>query len=340
MDGQSGQVDPQPVPAVPEVGATGPARPVRVWLPEPPEVYPGLPDGVRIDVYDGTAAPPASIDEVAFYVPPYMAGPHTVELITSMGSLEVVQTLTAGVNNVRPYVREGVVLCNARGVHDASTAELGVALIVASLRGIPDFVRAQEQRQWLVERRQSLADKKVLVIGAGSIGRALERRLVPFECDVTLVGRTPRPAGNGGRASGEGGAVVGIDRLAELLPDADVVVLLVPMTDETRGMVDAKFLAQMKDGALLVNIARGPIVQSDALLAELESGRLTAALDVTDPEPLPAGHPLWNAPGLLLSPHVGGNSSAFVPRGRRLVSEQLCRFVAGDPLVNVVTGSY
>ena len=313
-----------------EAGASGVSatRPVRVWLPEPPEVYEGLPGGLAIDVYDGASRPPETLDQVEFYVPPYMAGLHTIELIPAMTHLRVVQTLTAGVENVRPYVRDGVLLCNARGVHDASTAELGVALILASLRGIPSFVRAQEQRRWAAERLQSLADKRVLILGAGSIGRALERRLLPFECEVTLVARTARDD------------VQGMDRLPELLPAADVVVLLLPMTDETRGLVDAKFLAQMRDGALLVNIARGPIVQADALVAELSSGRLLAALDVTDPEPLPATHPLWSVPGLLLSPHVGGNTSAFVPRGRRLVSEQLRRYVAGEPLVNVVTGAY
>ncbi|MEQ4204582.1 2-hydroxyacid dehydrogenase [Actinopolymorpha sp. B17G11] len=302
--------------------------PARVWLPEPPAVYSGLPDGLVIDVYDGSAEPPESLAGVTFYVPPYMAGPHTVELVASMPALEVVQTLTAGVENVRPHLGEGVTLCNARGVHDASTAELGVALILASLRGIPEFVHAQTEHRWADGRRQALADKRVVVLGAGSIGQALARRLAPFECEVTLVGRTAR------------GGVAGAAQLADLLPAADVVVLLVPMTDETRGMVDAKFLAQLKDGALLVNIARGPIVQSDALLAELSSGRLRAAVDVTDPEPLPATDPLWDAPGLLLSPHVGGNTSAFVPRGRALVSAQLRRYVAGEPLANVVTGSY
>jgi phosphoglycerate dehydrogenase-like enzyme len=301
---------------------------VRVWLPEPAAVYPGLPDGLTIDVYDGSAAPPESLADVKFYVPPYMAGPHTVELVADMPALEVVQTLTAGVENVRPYVREGVTLCNARGVHDASTAELGVALILSSLRGIPEFVRAKADHRWADGRRESLADKRVLVVGAGSIGQALARRLAPFECEVTLVGRTARDA------------VAGIDQLADLLPAADVVVLLVPVTDETRGIVDAKFLARMKDGALLVNIARGPIVQADALLSELSSGRLRAALDVTDPEPLPPDDPLWDAPGLLVSPHVGGNTSAFVPRGRALVSAQLRRYVAGEPLVNVMTGAY
>ncbi len=301
---------------------------MRVWLPEPPEVYPDLPGGLAVDIYDGDSEPPASIDEVRFYVPPYMAGLHTVELIASMPALEVVQTLTAGVDNVRPYVRSGVLLCNARGVHDASTAELGVALILASLRGFPNFVRAQDERRWADGRREALADKRVLVLGAGSIGQALARRLEPFECETTLVARSARAG------------VQAMDRLPELLPEADVVVLLLPMTDETRGLVDAKFLAQLEPGALLVNIARGPIVQTDALVAELESGRIRAALDVTDPEPLPADSPLWSAPGLLLSPHVGGNTSAFVPRGRALVAAQLRRYVAGEPLVNVVTGAY
>lgn len=311
----------------PHVGS-GTGQTVRVWLPEPPEVYDGLPDGLTIDLYDGNSRPPASLDQVEFYVAPYLGAPHTVELIRSMPALKVVQTLTAGVENVMPYLPKGVTLCNARGVHDASTAELAVGLILASLRGIDDFVRAQDAGRWAAGRREALADKRVLVLGAGSIGRALERRLTPFECEVTLVARTARDG------------VAGIDQLPELLPEADVVVLLVPLTDETRGLVDAKFLAQMKDRALLVNVARGQVVDTEALMAELSGRRLRAALDVTDPEPLPEGHPLWSAPGVLISPHVGGNTSAFVPRGRRLVSAQLRRYVAGEPLANVVTGGY
>jgi phosphoglycerate dehydrogenase-like enzyme len=306
----------------------GAGRAVRVWLPEPPEVYDGLPDGLTIDVYDGTGEPPASLGEVEFYVTPYLGPRHTVELIRSMPALKVVQTLTAGVEHVTPYLPDGVTLCNARGVHDASTAELAVGLILASLRGIPDFVRAQDAGEWVGGRREALADKRVLILGAGSIAQALRRRLTPFECDVTCVARTARDG------------VAGVDQLPELLPQADVVVLLVPLTDETRGLVDAKFLAQMKDGALLVNVARGQVVDTEALVAELASGRLRAALDVTDPEPLPKGHPLWSAPGVLISPHVGGNTSAFLPRGRRLVSAQLRRYVAGEPLANVVAGAY
>jgi phosphoglycerate dehydrogenase-like enzyme len=303
----------------------------RVWLPEPPTVYTGLPGGIAVDVYDGDSEPPASVSEVEFYVPPYMSGVHTLEVLGRMPRLRVVQTLTAGVENVKPYLPEGVLLCNARGVHDASTAELGVGLILAALRGFPDFVRSQDRSEWrLNDRRQSLADKQVLIVGYGSIGEALERRLLPFECSVVRVARSARP----------GADVHGVDELPELLPQADVVVMLLPNTTETKGMVDAKFLASMRDGALFVNIARGPIVDTDALVTELGRRRILAALDVTDPEPLPAEHPLWTAPGVFISPHVGGNTSAFVPRGRRLVAEQLSRYVAGEPLVNIVTGAY
>jgi phosphoglycerate dehydrogenase-like enzyme len=165
----------------------------------------------------------------------------------------------------------------------------------------------------------------VLIIGYGDIGAAIERRLLPFEVDVVKVARTAR---DGVHAMGE---------LPALLPDADVVVLVVPLTDETRRLVDATFLATMKDGALLVNVARGGVVDTDALVAELATRRITAALDVTDPEPPPPGHPLWTAPGLLLSPHVGGPTSAFAPRARALVREQLTLFAEGRPLRNVVS---
>ncbi|MGH3434523.1 MAG: NAD(P)-dependent oxidoreductase, partial [Thermocrispum sp.] len=214
------------------------------------------------------------------------------------------------------------------GVHDASAAELALTLTLASLRAVPQFFRAQERGEWAFEHRPSLADRTVLIVGYGDIGAAIERRLAPFECDVLRVARTARDG------------VAGLDALPALLPHADVVILVVPMTADTHGMVDAGFLAAMKDGALLVNVARGPVVQTDALLAELTSGRLLAAVDVTDPEPLPAGHPLWSAPGLLISPHVGGATSAMWPRAFDLVRRQLGRFAAGDDLANVVRGEY
>jgi phosphoglycerate dehydrogenase-like enzyme len=245
-----------------------------------------------------------------------------------MSSLKVVQTMTAGVEHVRPHVPDGVLLCNGRGIHDASTAELAMTLMLASLRGVPGFVRAQDAGVWMPGTRPALADSTVLIVGYGAIGEALERRLAGFEVEVVRVARSARDG------------VHGYDELAGLLPGADVVVLVVPLTDLTRGLVDETFLGRMKDGALLVNVARGAVVDTDALVAALRSGRICAAVDVTDPEPLPADHPLWGAPNLLVTPHVGGASTAMEPRAYQLVREQLARFAAGHPLVNVMTGDY
>lgn len=303
---------------------------LRVWVPfaDWVERVSSAADGVEVDVYDGAGEPPGSIGAVELYVLPYMVGPGPARLMSAMPSLRVAQTLTAGVDDVRPLVPAGVTLCNARGVHDASTAELAVALMLASLRGIPDFVRNAEHGRWDGNRRDSLADRTVLIVGYGSVGEAVERRLAGFECDVRRVARSARDG------------VEPFAALPELLPRADVVVLTVPMTDETRGMVDARFLARMRDGALLVNVARGPVVRTDDLLAEVTTGRLRAALDVTDPEPLPPDHPLWSSPGVLVSPHVGGNTTAFRPRALRLVVDQVRRYAAGEPLANVIAADY
>jgi len=299
-----------------------------VWLPFEPALLGDPPAGLRYEVVDPTRDVPASVGDVRFYVPPYMVGPRVAEVLAQMSSLEVVQTLTAGVDNVRAQVPEGVTLCNGRGIHDTSTAELALTLILASLRGIPDWVRAQDRHEWKPGWRPALADKRVLLVGYGAIGEAIERRLLPFEVEVTRVARSAR----------EG--VHAIDELPRLLPDADVVVLVVPLTDETRGLVDADFLAAMPDGALLVNVSRGLVVDNQPLLAELTSGRLRAAVDVVDPEPVPEDHPFWDAPGLLVSPHVGGASSAMWPRAHRLVRDQLHRYAAGEELVNVMSGDY
>jgi phosphoglycerate dehydrogenase-like enzyme len=299
-----------------------------VWLPFEPALLGDPPAGLRYEVVDPTRHVPDSVGDVRFYVPPYMVGPKVSEVLARMSSLEVVQTLTAGVDNVRAQVPEGVTLCNGRGIHDTSTAELALTLILASLRGIPDWVRAQDRHEWKPGWRPALADKRVLLVGYGAIGEAIERRLLPFEVEVTRVARSARDG------------VHAIDELPRLLPTADVVVLVVPLTDSTRGLVDAAFLAAMPDGALLVNVARGPVVDNDALVAELTSGRLRAAVDVVDPEPVPADHPFWDAPGLLVSPHVGGASSAMWPRAHRLVRDQLHRYAAGEELVNVMSGDY
>lgn len=299
-----------------------------VWLPFDPAELGDPPDTLRYEVVDPTEQVPDTVGEVRFYVPPYQVGSRVGEVLPRMTGLEVVQTLTAGVDNLRGLVPPGVTLCNGRGIHDTSTAELALTLILSSLRGIPDFVRAQDRHEWAPGWRPALADKQVLIVGYGAIGQAIEARLLAFEVDVTKVARTAR------------GDVRGIDELPALLPDADVVVLVVPLTDATRGLVDAGFLAAMKDGALLVNVARGAVVDTSAILAALDSGRIRAALDVTDPEPLPEDHPLWDAPGLLIAPHVGGASSAMWPRAHRLVRDQLHRYAAGEPLENVMAGDY
>jgi len=274
------------------------------------------------------AHPPLPIvtrpEDVVFYVPRYMGPTEDLALMSVMPHLKVVQLLTAGFDTALGHLPPGVTLCNAGGVHDASTAELAVGLILSSLRGIDDFVRTMPSGGWLHAKREALADKRVLIIGAGGVAQALRSRLSPFEVDVELVGRTARPGVHAAAA------------LPDLLGRADVVVLAVPLDDSTRGLVDTPFLARMRVGALLVNIARGPVVDTDALVAAVASGRIRAALDVTEPEPLPPGHPLWTLPGVLISPHVGGNTTAFLPRARRLVADQLVRFVEGRPLQSVV----
>jgi phosphoglycerate dehydrogenase-like enzyme len=298
----------------------------------PPYILDGLAEQLRGDslAWDsGQPEPPPSVlAEVEIFVPPYTAASSDLALMSRMPALGLVQTLTAGVDNVVEHLPPGVRLCNAAGVHDASTAELAVGLAIASLRHLDDFARAMPDGQWRYARHEALADKRVLIVGFGSIGRAIARRLEGFECEVLAVARAARVV--------DGVAVHRADDLPALLPTADVVILIVPLTDQTRGMVDADFLARMRDGALLVNVARGPIVVTEALRAECASGRLRAALDVTDPEPLPPEHALWRTPNVLISPHVGGNTSAFVPRARRLVADQLARWQTGQPLRNVV----
>ncbi|BCL23172.1 2-hydroxyacid dehydrogenase [Streptomyces tuirus] len=304
-----------------------------VWLPIPPDEIEGLPEGPDYRFWNGAEEFPADPADCAFYVVPYMKpSPLCVRPLGRMSNVQVVQTLSAGIDHVEPGLGQlpaGVRLCNARGVHEASTGELTLALILASLRGIPDFVRAQDRGEWLGGFRPALADKNVLIVGYGSIGEAIEDRLVPFE--VARVARVARSERTTAR-----GLVHPLTELPALLPEADVVILSTPLNDTTRGLAGADFLSRMKDGALLVNVARGPVVDTKALLAELETGRITAALDVTDPEPLAREHPLWRAPGVLISPHAGGPTSAFLPRAERLLVDQLNRYVNREPLRNVI----
>lgn len=285
-----------------------------------------LPNVVELDE-KGTLAE-ADLARAAFYVRAYYAAPREGELIARMPRLQVVQTLTAGVDDVLPFVRDGVTLCNAAGVHDASTAELAVGLMIAMQRGLHEYRDRQHEGRWQHEFRPALADSRVLIVGAGHIAGAIARRLAPFEVQVDRVARTARVD--------ELGTVHAMSALDELLPQADIVSLIVPLTEQTQGLVDARFIARMKPGALLVNTARGKVVDTDALIAALEAGRIRAALDVTDPEPLPEGHRLWSAPNCLITPHIGGDTAAFLPRAKALVADQVGRWLHAEPLRNVI----
>jgi phosphoglycerate dehydrogenase-like enzyme len=295
-----------------------------VWLPDPPEAFGGLPDGMVADVWTGGEPLPATRDEVEFIVLPMRVAPETLKKVTALPNLKVVQLTSAGAERVIPYIPDRVTLANARGAHDAATAEWTVGVIVAHLRNFPRFVRSQEEGRWDFAVSESVAGMHVLIVGYGSIGGAVERRLAGWEVTVERLARTARPG------------VLGIEDLPDALPAADVVVILLPVTRETTHLVNADFLARMKDGALLVNAARGAIVDTDALVKELSTGRIKAALDVTEPEPLPPGHPLWTAPGLLLTPHVGGAIKQATERAYAVVRAQLARYAAGEPLQNVI----
>jgi phosphoglycerate dehydrogenase-like enzyme len=297
----------------------------RVWLPDPPEAFGGLPPGLEADVWDGGEQQPDSAGEVELVVLPLGVQPASVRRLAGLPRLRAVQILSAGADHILPYVPPGVTLCNARGAHTAATAEWTVGAIIASLRQFPRFALAQRDGYWDRVSSPPVAGQRVLIVGYGDIGAAVERRLDGWEVTVDRVARRARDG------------VHPIGELPELLNQADVVVILLPVTDETRQLVNKDFLRAMKDGALLVNAARGDIVDTDALLAELVSGRLRAALDVTDPEPLPAGHPLWQAPGLLLTPHVGGAVRGSRRRAYQVVAEQLRRLAAGEQLLNVIS---
>jgi len=307
-----------------------------VWLPyasvqEAERRLGGIPDGIDVDVYraDGDSWPD-SIADLEFYVLPYLKGEEVLDRVDEMKQLKVIQTLTAGVENFLPYVPDGVILCNAAGVHDTSTAELAVALALATGRRLDHYARNQPNGIWeAFQLGISLADQRILIIGYGHIGAAIERRLAGFEvASVTRVARRPRS----GPAE-----VHRTEELLDLLSYADVAFLVAPHTPQTEGMISRRELAALPDGALLVNVARGKLVDTEALLAETSTGRIRAALDVTDPEPLPPEHPLWRTPGVLISPHVGGPSTAFFPRADRLIAAQLGRFAAGQELENIIT---
>lgn len=278
---------------------------------------------------------PASIDRVEFLVLPYGVPQDTIfERTHQMPRLRVIQGQMAGTDAINALVPHGVTLCNAAGVHDTATSELAVSLALARGRHLDVYARDQVAGQWQPRWGVGLADARVLIFGYGNIGRAIERRVRGFEpASITRVASRARTD----ELDGEPVEVRASADLVDLLATTDVLFIITPLTEHTRGLVNARALAAMPDGAMVVNAGRGPIVDTDALVAECASGRLQAALDVIDPEPVPADHPLRGTPNVLFSPHVGGFTNAFIPRRNALVRAQLQRFTAGEPLANVVT---
>jgi phosphoglycerate dehydrogenase-like enzyme len=312
----------------PRLGSLGSVTTVSLPTADALDHVSGLPDRIEVLVWDGTGAPPEGAERIEFFVGRYNAPPPPASVFAALPALKVIQLVSAGVEPWLDVVPAGVQLCNGRGVHGASTAELAVAGMLTVLRDLPRFRAAQTEHRWDQAVTEGLAGRRVLVVGAGDIGARIAAAARVFDAETTLVARTAR---DGARA---------IADLPDLLPDHEVVAIAVPHTPATHRLVDAAFLAAMPDGGLLVNIARGGIVDTDALLAELSAGRLRAFLDVTDPEPPPPDHPLWDAPNLVLTPHVGGGTTGWEGRAYRLVRDQVLRFDAGEPLTNVVTDGY
>ena len=320
---------------------------MHVGLPEEidPSLFHYLPEGVDITRISDDLTGELHLDMWVLPVSPKQAAaarPH-------IRSVQVVQSQYAGVDAYLSLVPLGATLCDAQGVHDLPVAEWIVTAILASLKYIPLYVRMQATGEWKQRFEAeklylgshpgarpmtppALADelggKTALIVGYGSIGRATEERLKPFKVNIVRLGRRRREN------------VEPEDRLDDLLPQADIVILLLPLTAQTRGLMNRKRLAAMKHGALLVNAARGPVVDTDALVEALRSGRMQAAVDVTDPEPLPVGHPLWSAPNLLITPHIAGSSPGMMDRVMRLIGDQCRRYLAGEPLAHIVTEGY
>ncbi|MDO5740893.1 MAG: NAD(P)-dependent oxidoreductase [Ornithinimicrobium sp.] len=306
----------------------------RVAIPDELTAHLEPVDGVEMRFYDprDRESVPGGGEDIDVLVLPTIAGSWITKMALVPG-LRAVILSSAGYEHALAYLPQGVVLANAVGVHDTATAELALMLALAAQRDLVRAVLSQQEGEWARPapgQGRSLADSRALVLGYGGIGKALARRLLASECQVVAVASQPR----------DGDDLVdqvhGIEELPDLLPEADLLFISVPLLPATAGLVGAETLRALPDDALVVNVARGGVVDTDALIAECASGRLRAALDVTDPEPLPAGHPLWTTPGVLITPHVGGASPAFLPRMASYVRTQLASYRDTGTLQHVV----
>lgn len=287
-----------------------------------------LPPGVRVDVWDGDDPAPAEHIDIA--VPPYMKQAAFLEKLAGV-EVGLVQGQAIGYDGVREMLPPGIRFANASSVHETSTAELALALTLAAQRHIDQFAIDGTQGRWAPVFADSLADRRVLLLGYGGVGKAIAARLAPFEVEIVPVASRARDE--------DGVHVHAIGDLAALLPTADIVIASLPGGDSTTGLLGEAEFAALPDGALVVNVGRGPLIDADALVRHVRAGRIRAALDVTDPEPLPHDHALWGLPGVLISPHVGGASSAMKPRVTALIRRQIEHLLAGEEPENVVIES-
>ncbi len=322
-------------------------RTVNVGLPAwvSSDLFSAFPPEARLIPINSESSTPLDVE---FWIAPVYAR-EINEVYSRLRGVRVIQSLFAGVDLLLPLRSPGVTLCDARGMHNISTAEWTVAAILNSLKYFPLYGVLQQAHDWRGRiqadehyrtiypsaktsfppiLQEELYGKQVLIVGYGSIGRSIEERLLPFGVDITRVARSARLG------------VEPVSRLIDLLPAADIIVLIVPQTPETTNLIGPTEFARMKQGALLVNAARGPVVDTDALLTALNAQKIRAALDVTDPEPLPPDHPLWSAPNVFITPHVAASSPMLIPRAIGFAAQQVARYIKGEPLQNIVTGNY
>ena len=283
-----------------------------------------VPSGYKVIATDPSQLSSSERESVEIYIPKYMGGAKVWSEIANFPNLKVVQLLMAGYEEALPHMRKGLRLCNAKGVHDQSTAELGVALMASHFLGIKSYIKNMESGKWNGAQRDSLYGKKVAIVGAGSVGTRLKEMLDAFKVESIFYARTARAGVNA------------FSEFSERISEFDAVVLILPLTSESRHLITKKELSSMKRGALLVNLARGAVVKTDDLVSVLKEGLIAAALDVTDPEPLPSDHELWKLPNVIISPHVGGNSSAFEPQARKFLEEQIARYANSGALINEI----